>query len=54
MFVLSAFLTLDTQTSRGKGHFVFLWVNVRTQKKLFTLYTIHFMDTEIVPIIRKP
>lgn len=54
-FALSTFQTLVTQIPWGKGHFVFLQVNVHGPKWiiLFSLYTIYFMDTEIVSIIRK-
>ena len=55
MFAPSRFWTLDTKLSGGKGHSVFLWVNLQGPKWhiLLTLYTLHFMDIEIVSIVKK-
>lgn len=55
VFVLRTFLTLVTQMSRGKGYFVFFRQRYTGPKWIisFTLNTIHFMDIEIVPIIKK-
>lgn len=55
MFAPSRFWTLDTKISWSKGHFVFLWVNMHGAKWncLYTVYTPHVMDTEIVSIILK-